>query len=297
VLPAGIVLLVLGRFVSTWRPRGRREWSATVGLALANFGIFFPLLIVAVYRLPGGVAASVGGTQPLLVLAFSWLIVGRRARPVEVAIAAAAVIGVALVVIRPGAAIDPAGVLAALGANMSFSIGVVLTRLQAPPPNRLASTGWQLAISGLLLFPLAIAAEGAPPPVAARSAVGFAYLSLIGTAAAFVIWFNGVRRLPTTAPPLLGLAAPVTGVVMGWLVLAESLATLQILGFGVTIAAITHGVLLRAESRSAEGCDRVGDRQDATGVVDVEVLDHPAVDRDHAAALGLGGLECLDHTA
>jgi probable blue pigment (indigoidine) exporter len=201
------------------------------------------------------------------------------------------------VVIRPGFAVDPVGVLAALGANVSFSIGVVLTRRQASPPNRLAATGWQLAISGLLLFPLAIAAEGAPPPVTARSAVGFTYLSLIGTAAAFVVWFNGVRRLPTTAPPLLGLAAPVTGVVMGWLVLAESLATLQILGFGITIAAITHGVFLRAESSSVERGDCLGDREDATGVVDVEVLDHPAVDRDHAAALGFGGLECLDHTA
>ena len=31
-----------------------------------NFGFFFPLLVVAVYRLPGGVAAA-GGAAPLLV--------------------------------------------------------------------------------------------------------------------------------------------------------------------------------------------------------------------------------------
>ena len=39
--------------------------------ALFNFGIFFPLLVVAVQRLPGGVAAAVGGLQPLLVAGLS----------------------------------------------------------------------------------------------------------------------------------------------------------------------------------------------------------------------------------
>jgi probable blue pigment (indigoidine) exporter len=295
VLPAGLVLLAIGRFLSSWRPCGRREWATTIGLALANFGVFFPLLIVAGYRLPGGVAASVGGTQPLLVIAFSWLIVGRRSRLAEVVIGVAAVIGVSLVVIRPGAEIDPVGVVAALGANVSFSIGVVLTRRQAPPANRLAATGWQLLISGMLLLPLAIVAEGAPPAITTRNAAGFAYLSLIGTAVAFVLWFNGVRRLHATAPPLLGLAAPVTGVVMGWLVLSESLSSLQILGFGVTVAAITHGAFLQAETRSVERGDRVADGEDTASVVDVEVLDHPAVDRDHALAQSLGRLECLDH--
>ena len=47
------------------------------------------------------------------------------------------------------------------------------------------------------------------PTAADRGDVaGFAYLSLVGTALAFVLWFNGIRRLPTSAPPLLGLAAP-----------------------------------------------------------------------------------------
>ena len=43
--------------------------------------------------------------------------------------------------------------------------------------------------------------------------------------------------------------------------------------------------------------DGVGDGERAAGVGDVEVLDHPAVDRDHAATLGLGGRERLDDPA
>ena len=53
--------------------------------------------------------------------------------------------------------------------------------------------------------------EGAPADLTGRNVLGFAYLSLVGTALAFVVWFTGIRRLPIAAPPLLGLAAPVTG--------------------------------------------------------------------------------------
>lgn len=245
VVPAGIALLIVGAFVSRWRPRGA-EWWRTATLAVFNFGFFFPLLVVAVYRLPGGVAAAVGGLQPLLVVGLSWLVSGRRPRPLDVVIGAVAMFGVGLVVIHPGADLDPMGVLAAVGANVSFAIGVVLTKRFPTPSNRLAATGWQLLMGGVLLVPLMSVVEGAPPALTERNIVGFAYLSLIGTALAFVLWFNGIRRLPAAAPPLLGLAAPITGAALGWLVLGEALSPVQLGGFVITIAAIGYGASLGA---------------------------------------------------
>jgi probable blue pigment (indigoidine) exporter len=250
VVPSGAALLIVGALASRWRPRGA-EWWRTGLLAVFNFGIFFPLLIIAVYRLPGGVAAAVGGLQPLLVAALSWLINSRRPRLLEVAIGTIAALGVALVVIRPGADFDPVGVLAAVGANVSFAVGVVLTKRFQPPANRLAATGWQLLMGGLILLPLTAIIEGAPPPLTGRNAAGFAYLSLVGTALAFVLWFNGIRRLSPAAPPLLGLAAPVTGALMGWAILGESLSPVQLTGFAVTIAAITYGASLQPSTSRA----------------------------------------------
>jgi probable blue pigment (indigoidine) exporter len=240
VLPSGLVLLIAGALTSRWRPRGA-EWSRTGMLAVFNFGLFFPLLVVAVYRLPGGVAAAVGGLQPLLVAALSWLIVGRRPRALDLAVGAVAALGVGLVVIRPGAGPDPVGLLAAVGANVSFAVGVVLTKRFPTPSSRLASTGWQLLMGGAILVPLTSLVEGAPPALTAGNVAGFAYLSLVATALAFMLWFNGVRRLTAAAPPLLGLAAPVTGAVLGWALLGQSLSSLQLTGFVVTLAAIAYG--------------------------------------------------------
>ena len=169
VVPAGLALVVAGLFASRWRPRGA-AWGRTALLALCNFGLFFPLLAVAVYRLPGGVAAAAGGLQPVLVAGLSWLLAGRRPPRHELVVGAVAMIGVGLVVVRPGADLDVVGVLAAVAANVSFAAGVVLTKRFPAPPNRLAATGWQLLLSAVLLVPLAAARRGAtagadrPPP-------------------------------------------------------------------------------------------------------------------------------------
>ncbi len=250
VVPSGAALVLAGTLVARWRPRGA-EWWRTGVLALTNFGIFFPLLIAAAYRLPGGVAAAAGGLQPLLVATLAWPVGGRRPRPRDLAVATVAALGVGLVVIRPGAGLDPVGVAAAVGANLSFALGVVLTKHFPPPSNRVAATGWQLVMGGLVLVPLTAVIEGAPPSLDGRALVGFAYLSLAGTALAFVLWFNGIRRLPAAAPPLLGLAAPVTGAVLGWAVLGQSLSPLQLTGFAVSIGAISYGASLQATATAA----------------------------------------------
>jgi probable blue pigment (indigoidine) exporter len=257
VVPSGLVLLLAGLLGPRWRPRGA-DWWRTGVLAVANFGAFFPLLIVAVYRLPGGVAAAVGGLQPLLVGAVSWLATRQRPRPLDLAVGCVAALGVGLVVIRPGADLDAVGILAAVGANLSFAVGVVLTKRFPRPTNLVAATGWQLLLGGAVLLPLMAIVEGRPPSVTGDNVAGFAYLSLVATALAFVLWFNGIRRLPTAAPPLLGLSAPVTGAIIGWTILGQSLSPLQLTGFVIALGAIGYGASMPGASdrlRSRAGAE------------------------------------------
>jgi probable blue pigment (indigoidine) exporter len=274
VVPAGLVLVVIGALRSRWRPRGR-EWGRTAVLALFNFGLFFPLLVVAVQRLPGGTAAAFGGAQPLLVAGLGYLLARRPLVRRDLFVGVVAAVGVGLVVILPGAGLDQVGLVAALGANVAFATGVVLTKRFAPPGNRIAATGWQLLVGGALLVPLTLLVEGRPPAMDGRSVVGFGYLSVVATALAFVLWFNGIRRLPAAAPPLLGLAAPVTGAALGWIVRGEALSPIQLLGFAITLGAIARGTRLpsaaglaphRPERRPVGEVD-LGDRLEAEAPV------------------------------
>jgi len=246
VLPAGLALAALGWFRGRWRPTGRQWWHLSI-LALFNFGLFFPLLIVGIYRLPGGVAASMGGIQPLMVGLVTLVVTRQALERVDIMVGVVAAVGVAMVVIRPGAEVDLVGVVAAIGANVSFAIGVVATKILPAPRDRSAATGWQLLLAALIIAPLALFIEGQPPTVTVANMLGFAYLSLVATGVAFVIWFNGVRRLPTQAPPVLGLAAPLTGAALGWVVRGEDLTTVQMLGFVVTITAVFYAATLGSQ--------------------------------------------------
>ncbi len=94
--------------------------------------------------------------------------------------------------------------------------------------------------------------------IAARTWLGMGYLSLVATALAFVVWFRGIARLPVVAPPLLGLAAPATGAVLGWVILGQSLSPTQLAGFAVTLGAIAYAAVVPSGSlpRRRMGCAR-----------------------------------------
>jgi len=233
-LPAGLLLVAVTRRL----PRGSWWWRATV-LGALNIGAFFALLFVAAYRLPGGVAAVAGAVQPLLVAGLAAPLLGERAHARQVVAAVAGLGGVALMVLRSQARLDAVGVAAALGGACAMATGVVLAKRWGRPAPVLAVTGWQLVAGGLLLVPLALAVEGPPPGrVDAAGIAGYAYLSLVGTAAAYTLWFRGIAALPVTDVTLLGLLSPVVATALGWLALGQGLTGGQVTGALVVLAAL-----------------------------------------------------------
>ncbi|MEV1285765.1 EamA family transporter [Micromonospora sp. NPDC049679] len=239
-LPAGLLLLAVTRQL----PRGRWWWRATM-LGLLNIGAFFPLLFFAAYRLPGGVAAVLGATQPLLVAVLGAAVLAERPRPGRILAALAAVAGVALVVVRPGAGLDALGVVAGLAGAAVMATGLVFTRRWGRPDgvSVLTLTGWQLTAGGLLLAPLTLAAEGLPPALDGRAVGGYTWLTLAGTAVAYALWFRGAQRLPAMQVSLLGVLSPLTAAILGWIALDQGLTLAQAAGFAVALAATALGQL------------------------------------------------------
>ncbi|MER5767064.1 EamA family transporter [Streptomyces sp. NPDC001985] len=239
-LPAGLLILALTRVP----PRGAWWWRAAV-LGALNIGAFFPLLFLAAYRLPGGVAAVVGSVGPLFVVGLAALLLGERPTTRTLLTAITAALGVSLVVLRAGAAFDLIGVLAGLASSVSMSAGVVLTKRWGRPEGvgPLVMTGWQLTAGGLLIAPVAFLAEGAPPALTGTNAAGYLYLALANTAVAYWLWFRGIERLTATSVTLLGPLSPITAAAIGWAALGEALTPVQLLGMVVAFAATLAGQL------------------------------------------------------
>ena len=230
-LPAGLVLLAMTRTL----PHGR--WIGRVALlGVLNIGAFFPLLFLAAYRLPGGVAAVLGSAAPVFALGFAGLLLRTRPSARKVLAGIIGIAGVALVVLRANAALDPIGVLAGVAGAAAMAGGTVLTGHWGRPAGvgPLAFTSWQLTAGGLVLLPLALITEGAPPALDGAAVGGYLYLGVLGTAVAYAVWFRGLARVPATSVAFLGLLSPLSAAVIGWAALGQSLNALQL--FGMVIA-------------------------------------------------------------
>ena len=207
-------------------------------LGTLNIGVFFALLFFAAYRLPGGVVATLGAVQPLVVAGLSVALLGERLRVRTVVAGLVAVAGVALLVLRAAVGIDGAGVVAGVAATAAMALGVVLTKRWGRPVPLLTFTGWQLAAGGILLAPLTLAAEGPPAGLSAVNLAGFAYLALVNTAIGYALWFRGLERLPAAHVSFLGLLSPVVAASAGWLVLGQDLNGLQLLGMALALGSL-----------------------------------------------------------
>ncbi|MEM5528834.1 EamA family transporter [Gammaproteobacteria bacterium AS21] len=232
-LPAGLLLLLIARKL----PNGI-WWLKILLLGALNFAIFWWLLFVSAYRLPGGVAATVGAIQPFIVILLARVLLGSPIRSLAILSAIIGLAGIAVLILTPQAALDPIGILAGFAGAMSMALGTVLSRRWQPPVSLLTFTSWQLIAGGLLLLPFAMWFEPALPPLSDKNLLGFIYLGLIGGAVTYLLWFRGLARLEPSSVSTLGFLSPITAVVLGWLLLEQSLSVLQCAGVAIVFISV-----------------------------------------------------------
>lgn len=244
-LPAGLVLLAVRRTL----PHGEWWWKSAI-LGTLNFGLFFPLIFLSAYRLPGGLAATVQATLPLAVMALAWPVIHERPAATRVVAALVGLSGVALLVLRSPEGLDLVGLLAAFASVVVAGLGSVLVKKWRDPADphgprvaMLDLVSWQLVIGGLVLVPVALVVEGAPPPIDAAAVGGFLWIGVVGTVLAYACWFHGLSVLPAGSVALVGLLNPVVATLLGVAFAAELFGVAQALGMALVIAGVLGGQL------------------------------------------------------
>ena len=232
-LPAGILLLIVVRQLpwGIW-------WVRAFVLGALNFSFFWAMLFISAYRLPGGVAATVGAIQPLIVVVLARLLIGTAIRSIALVAGIVGMTGVGLLVLTPSAALDPVGIAAGLAGAISMAFGTVLSRRWTPPVSSLAFTAWQLTTGGILLLPVALLIEPALPAPSMANILGMAWLGLIGAAFTYLLWFRGLARLDPGAVASLGFLSPLVATLLGWGVLGQNLTPLQISGMAAVLVSV-----------------------------------------------------------
>ncbi|MGQ0729615.1 EamA family transporter [Acidovorax sp.] len=235
-LPAGLLLVLWCRRWPAWGDWV--GWRRLMALAALNIGVFQALLFVAAYRLPGGVAAVVGAVGPLVVMGLTWALDHRRPPALALVAGALGVLGMAALLLSPGARWDMVGVAAALVGTLCMAAGTFWSRRWRSDLPVLAFTGWQLLAGGVMLAPVAWAVDPPLPALTPTHIAGYLYLSLAGALVAYALWFRGIARLPSVAVSSLGLLSPVTAVLLGWALLGQAMTGVSLVGMLVVLASI-----------------------------------------------------------
>ena len=235
-LPIGLLMTLAFRKL----PKGVWWWRILL-LGSLNIGIFQALLFVAAYRLPGGVAATAGAIQPLLVVLLSWPILREQPTRLAIKVAIAGFIGIGLLVLGPEARLDAIGIVAAIVGAATMALGTVLVKRWERPVSLLVFTAWQLTVGGAILLPVALITEGPLEEISTANLWGFIYLGLIGTGIAYALWFRGIDKLQASAVSYLGLLSPVVASIVGLVFLNQTFTPIQLLGVTIILISILVG--------------------------------------------------------
>ena len=232
------VLVIPGR---RW-PSGRAAWAriGVTGLLAATFQAAY-FSAVSLTSVSLATLVTIGAT-PVIVLAAELLLGRRRLDKSSVTRTALALAGLGLLIGLPsggyGAAAVGESAAMALLAAAGFAALTLTGATPVPGLSEETVTGLGFTAGGLLLLPLAALAGGVAfrPTLAALG--WLAALAAGPTAAAYTLYFRGLRRVPAGTGALLSLLEPLTATVLSVAFLGNRLSPTGIAGAVLLAAAV-----------------------------------------------------------
>jgi drug/metabolite transporter (DMT)-like permease len=253
--------LTLGAIVLTFFARlqgralaiaNRRSWTHVCVASLFNIVLFSVFTPFAQLHAETSRVAILVYTMPIWAAMLALPVLRERMSPTRIAALVLCIAGLAILVGPLVEAGVPAGIVLALGAAVSWAIGTVYLKWAQPAGDLMALTIWQLAVAILAVGACMLAFEGSLHlDVSARALTGMAYTGVIGTGLCYFLWFDSVRRLPTSTAALGVLSSPVIGVVSAMIVLGERPTLFDAVGFALMLAA-SAVVLLRPDGAAPQ---------------------------------------------
>ena len=231
---AALILLPLLWLYRIRFPVGLFGWKPFFAIALLNNILPFSLIVVGQTYIPSGLASILNATTPL----FTVLVMAAAGdEKLHVRRVAGVVTGLIGVIILHGQNLgfqsgEGIGILLCLTAAFSYGLAALYARRKLSDSPPLATATFQMMASSLMMAVIAAAFERpwqlpVPGLTTWLALIGLAALS---TALAYIVFFQILRRSGSTNVMLVTLLIPVTAILLGTLVLGESVSPREIIG-------------------------------------------------------------------
>jgi DME family drug/metabolite transporter len=235
-----VALVFRGRGVHAAAAAFRRH-PVALAVSGAGFGAYQALYFVGVQYVGVSVSTLVSlGIAPIALTAGGALVRRRRPPASGLAVLGCAIVGLALVSLRPGSGVDAPhpvlGVLASIASGLGYA-GITALSRRMSQEDPLLLTGVTSTVGAVVLLPFAIPAGLAVPHDAIANG-WLIYIGVVPTVAADWLFYRGLRSTASEVAGVLTLLEPLAAAVLAAIVLHESLSAWAVVGGGLMLVAV-----------------------------------------------------------
>ena len=244
---ASLALLAVLQFtqgLAVLRRVTARQLLGTLGLGATGILIYNLLFFSALAVLPAGRTSLIVALNPVVTLLLAAALLGDRLAPQRWAGIALALLGVWVVVTHGelGLLLQSLGrgELSMLGAVLAWAVYTLLGRRVlrdlSPLVATLLASLWGTLFLGLAAWPEwpAVHLQAFTVPVLGS----LLFLGVLGTAVAFVWYYEGITRLGAARTVVFNNLVPVFSVLFGWLLLGEPVSASLLAGGVLAVAGV-----------------------------------------------------------
>lgn len=236
-------------------PRDVRTYGHLLVMGVLSVALPFCLIAAAERDVDSALAATLAAAIPLVVVPIAALVLpGERLSVGKIAGVVVGFVGVAVLVgLNPrtlaGGSLGPE--LALIGSTISYALGGIYARRTIhglrPMVPALFQVGFALAIVTALAFTFERPLEIDLRP---EAVMAVAWLGVLGSGVAYLVFFRLLDRWGATRTTMVSYLIPAVGIVLGALVLDESIEPTLILGAALILLGIILVNRRTASSRS-----------------------------------------------
>lgn len=223
-----------------------RLWPRLTLASLLNVTGWMGLASFSLLWLAAGEATIVCYTMPVWASFFAWALLGERVTPRRLLALGIGLAGLMVLVLGDGLDVGVGklpGVVFALGAALTFSLGTVVTKRWpvAMPPASLVA--WQTGLGCLPLMVGALIFDRVDlTAIPAQAWLLLIYGGVAPLGLCYLAWFAALKRLPAAAAAAGTLLTPVVGVVGAALFLGEPLGLREAVALSLTIGGVVLAI-------------------------------------------------------
>jgi putative membrane protein PagO len=230
-------------------PRTREFLLLSLFLSVFHFALPYVLVYWGEQHISSGLTAVLYSTMPINVAILARIFIGDALTPRKVAGVLVGFAGVWVIFsdsMSFGGDRAVAGMIACLVSALSASFSTVIVKKYAARYDPFITLAIPFALGGVAVLAVALPVERSNPfGYSAMTWVTIVYLALLGSIAAFALYFWIIKRIDVTVLSYQTFIIPVLAVMIGWIFLKETVTMRVAAGASLILAGIALATLRR----------------------------------------------------